>query len=108
LVSSFILVEPDLPALGASGAISGLILVFSLLFPKERLLIFGLIPIPALFGALLFIGLDVWGLISQAEGGGLPIGHGAHLGGGVTGIFFYFLILNRSKPVHSNRNVILS
>ncbi len=78
-------------ALGASGAVAGLVLVFSLLFPKEKLLLFGIIPLPALFGALAFIALDLWGLFAQAGGGGLPIGHGAHLGGAFTGILFYFL-----------------
>lgn len=92
-VSRFLLDRPDLPALGASGAIAGLILVFSLLFPKEKILLFGIIPLPALFGALAFIGLDIWGLVAQAEGGGLPIGHGAHLGGSLTGIVFYFFYL---------------
>lgn len=93
LVSAWILGEPDLPAVGASGAIAGLILVFSFLFPKEKILIFGLIPVPAIWGALLFIGLDVWGLVAQAGGGGLPIGHGAHLGGALTGIVYYFGVL---------------
>ena len=34
---------------------------------------------------LLLVGFDVWGLVSQADGGGLPIGHGAHLGGALFG-----------------------
>src|SRR5690606_41226690 len=40
VVSAFILGRPELPALGASGAIAGLILLFSLLYPKEKILIF--------------------------------------------------------------------
>lgn len=93
LVSAFIIGDADIPALGASGAISGLILVFSFLFPRQKLLILGLIPVPAIFGAFLFIGLDIWGLLEQTQGSGLPIGHGAHLGGAVTGILYYFLML---------------
>lgn len=93
LVSTFLLDKPELPALGASGAISGLILVFSLLYPRQILLLFGLIPVRALFGALIFVGLDLWGLLIQAEGGGLPIGHGAHLGGALYGIYYYFKYL---------------
>lgn len=101
LVSAFILREPELSALGASGAIAGVILLFSMLFPRQKILIFGLIPIPAVWGAFLFIGLDIWGLVAQAGGGGLPIGHGAHLGGAFTGIIYYHLIL---KPkLHRNR-----
>lgn len=90
LVSQFILGLPEQAAVGASGAIAGLVLLFSLMFPREKILLFAIIPMPALFGALLFIGLDIWGLVAQAEGGGLPIGHGAHLGGAAAGIIYYF------------------
>jgi membrane associated rhomboid family serine protease len=99
MVSALILGAPDLPALGASGAIAGLVLVFSLMFPSQKILLFGIIPLPALWGALLFIGLDVWGLVAQAEGGGLPIGHGAHLGGAFTGIIYYIFFLRRRLPL---------
>lgn len=88
-VSSFLLGQPDQLALGASGAVAGVILVFSLLFPKEKILLLGFIPIPALFGAVAFVAIDIWGLIAQTKGGGLPIGHGAHLGGALTGVIYY-------------------
>ena len=97
-VSAHFLHQPAQSALGASGAASGVILLFSLLYPKERILLFGIVPIPALVGALLFIGLDVWGLFAQAGGGGLPIGHGAHLGGALIGILFYFFTPKRKVP----------
>jgi len=94
-VSAFLLGKPDLPAVGASGAIAGTLILFCLLYPKEKILLFGIIPLPALWGALAFVGLDIWGLISQAEGGGLPIGHGAHLGGALFGVLGYFYLRNR-------------
>ncbi len=97
VVSYSLIGDPSVQALGASGAIAGVLLYFALLFPKEKILLFGLIPIPALIGALMFIGLDLWGLTAQARGGGLPIGHGAHLGGAFTGIFFYFLHRRRRQ-----------
>ena len=89
LVSLIFLDTPELPALGASGAIAGIILLFSLTFPKERLLFLGIIPIRAGWAALMVIGIDVWGLIEQTKGGGLPIGHGAHLGGALMGIVWF-------------------
>lgn len=95
LVSNYLLGQPDQMALGASGAIAGLVLLFSLLFPREKILVFGLIPVPAIFGALAFIGMDLWGLWAQTEGGGLPIGHGAHLGGSFAGILCYFFWFRR-------------
>lgn len=98
-VSAWILGEPGIPALGASGAISGVILVFALVFPKEKILLLGLLPMPAIVGALLFVGLDLWGLLAQAEGGGLPIGHGAHLGGALAGfLYFFFFLRKRLRP----------
>lgn len=103
LVSAFVIGDPSIPALGASGAIAGIVLLFSLIFPKEKILIFGIIPVPAIVGAIAFIGLDLWGLYEQAGGGGLPIGHGAHLGGALTGILYYFL---KIKPKLALRKII--
>lgn len=92
-VSALILHEPQMAALGASGAISGLVLVFALMFRKEKIYLLGILPMPALVGALAFIGLDLWGLFAQAKGGGLPIGHGAHLGGAFAGVVFFFVYI---------------
>lgn len=97
LVSAFLMNDPALPALGASGAVSGTILLFSLLNPKERILLLGIIPLPALFAALVFVGLDIWGLVSQTQGGSLPIGHGAHLGGAFYGLIYYFVLKIRGE-----------
>jgi membrane associated rhomboid family serine protease len=93
--SKFLIGNPELPALGASGSIAGVVLLFSLLFPREKILLFGLVPMPAIVGAIVFIAIDLWGLIEQSGGGGLPIGHGAHLGGAVSGILFYLLFMRR-------------
>jgi membrane associated rhomboid family serine protease len=65
--------------------------LFSLIFKKEKIYLLGFIPMPALVGALVFVGLDLWGLFAQAKGGGLPIGHGAHLGGAFAGLIFYLI-----------------
>ncbi len=89
LVSSVLMGNPDINALGASGAVSGLLLAFALLFPKHRILVFGVIPVPALIGALAFVAIDLWGLFAQTRGGGIGIGHGAHLGGALCGFLFW-------------------
>ncbi len=89
LTSTWFMGDPSIPALGASGAVSGVLTFFSLLFPTRLLLLFGLIPVPAIMAAVLFVGIDLWGLLAQAQGGGLPIGHGAHLGGALMGLLWY-------------------
>ncbi|MCB0393487.1 MAG: rhomboid family intramembrane serine protease [Bdellovibrionales bacterium] len=100
-VSLFVLRDPSIAALGASGALAGVILFFSLAFPRERLYIFGLIPIPAILGAIAFVGFDVWGLIAQSHGGGLPIGHGAHLGGAAAGLVYFFIERKRRQRIYN-------
>jgi rhomboid-like protein len=98
LVSAFLMGSPELPALGASGAISGVILLFALMFPSQKILLFFFIPVPAIWGALGLVGLDLWGMIAQTHGSGLPIGFGAHLGGAFTGLVYYFWLRLRRPP----------
>ena len=98
-VSSILLGNGNIPALGASGAVSGLLLAYALYFPRNKILLFGIIPIPALAGVLAFVGIDLWGLMAQSRGGGLPIGHGAHLGGALAGALMYFFYLRSAVPV---------
>ena len=97
VVSAFFLHQPNLPAVGASGAIAGVLFLFCFLFPREKILLMAIIPLPAIWGAIAFVGLDVWGLVAQSRGGGLPIGHGAHLGGAFCGLIAYFLIRKRVR-----------
>jgi len=98
LVSTYIMGDSTIAALGASGAISGLLLSFALIFPKHKILLFAVIPIPALVGVLGFVAIDVWGLIAQGRGADLPIGHGAHLGGALCGLVFYWTYLRSRMP----------
>jgi len=98
-VSSVLLGNGNIPALGASGAVSGLLLAYALYFPRHKILLFGVIPVPALAGVLAFVGIDIWGLLAQSRGGGLPIGHGAHLGGALAGAMMYFFYLRSTVPV---------
>lgn len=103
-VSALLLGQPELMALGASGAVSGVIMLFSFMFPHEKILLLGLIPAPAMLGAVLFVGLDVWGLVAQTQGSTLPIGHGAHLGGALFGFLYYFLYLKSHPPINNFNN----
>jgi membrane associated rhomboid family serine protease len=91
----------SLPALGASGAISGVMGAYLLLFPKERILtlvfIF-LIPIPAIFVLgywflLQFLG-GMHALGSVSTGG---VAWWAHVGGFVLGMFFAGLSRRRRR-----------
>ncbi len=97
LCSMGLLHQSDLPALGASGGVAGVVLLFSLVFPKEKILVLGFIPLPAILGALAFVALDIWGLVAQVKGHGLPIGHGAHLGGAIAGLIYFLYLRSRRR-----------
>lgn len=96
-VSTLLIGRPEQPALGASGAIAGILVLFAFSFPKAKVLLFFLIPLPAIVAALVFVAIDIWGLIAQIEGAGLPIGHGAHLGGALTGLIYFLVRWNRLR-----------
>lgn len=70
-------------AVGASGAVSGVIFAAIALFPGMNLsLILLPIPIPSWVFAILFVAISIRGIRSQGDN----IGHEAHLGGGLVGL----------------------
>lgn len=78
----------DYTAVGASGAVSGVVFATIILFPNGHIS-FLLLPIEIkswLF-ALLFVLISIFGIKSQQG----RIGHEAHLGGALTGILFAIL-----------------
>jgi len=81
--------DPNYRSLGASGAVSGVVLTFTILFPMEPLQIF-LIPIgiPAFVYAIFFVFYSLYGINREESDG---IGHSAHLGGALAGILFGLL-----------------
>lgn len=76
----------QIPTIGASGAIYGILLAFGLLYPKVPILIMFLFPVPARIFVLIFGGLA---FLSALQGPGTGVSHVAHLGG----MFFGYLSL---------------
>lgn len=75
--------EPHYRALGASGAVSGILYAFIVVFPNWNLFLFFIpIGIPAWIFGILFIAGSIFGISRQADN----IGHEAHLGGAITGL----------------------
>jgi len=73
----------DYRAVGASGAVSGIVFASIVLFPDQGIQFIGIpIEFPRWFIALLFIVVSIWGI----KTGGGNIGHDAHLGGAFAGI----------------------
>ena len=106
-----VLIDPtsSTPAVGASGAIAGVLGAYLIMFPTARVLT--LIPvfffpwfveIPAIFYlgfwflSQLFSGISSLNLANQAMGG---VAWWAHIGGFIFGILFYRLFVTRNRPI---------
>jgi membrane associated rhomboid family serine protease len=80
------------PAVGASGAIMGLLAAFAYLFPNTQLIMFPIpVPIKAKYAIALLAAYDIFGGVSSS---GDNIAHFAHLGGLVMG---FILVLTWNK-----------
>ena len=76
-------------ALGASGAISGIMAAASIFGPLQEILVFFVLPMPFILATALYIGWSVWASHNQVRDG---IGHAAHLGGALMGIALVCLL----------------
>jgi membrane associated rhomboid family serine protease len=72
-----------IPAIGASGAIYGVIGTLAVIAPSLLIYIYGFIPVPMALAALIWALMDVAGLFMPTG-----IAHGAHLGGMVVGLLY--------------------
>lgn len=83
--------KPNYVAVGASGAISGIIFSYVIFFPFSKILVF-FIPMPAFLFVFVYIGISIFGIKSKFGN----IGHEAHLGGAIGGIIATFLLIEGS------------
>lgn len=109
LVASFaqITLDPDglVPSLGASGAISGVLGAYLVLFPRNRVnavFFFQVVSVPAFLVLGLWIGFQFvsgWGSLFATEQTG-GVAYGAHIGGFVAGVVGAFLLKGRGAREH--------
>lgn len=80
--------EPFLPAVGASGAVMGVIVYFTFLAPNTTVLLFFVIPMKIKWVTIGFLALDFY-LFVLAGSQGTGIAHTAHLGGALFGLLYW-------------------
>ncbi|MEZ4653891.1 MAG: rhomboid family intramembrane serine protease [Candidatus Eisenbacteria bacterium] len=80
--------DPRYRAIGASGAVSGVLFGFVLFFPMAKLYLFLLpIGIPAVLYAVGYVLVSIYGMRRRLG----HIGHDAHLGGAIAGVVLTIL-----------------
>jgi membrane associated rhomboid family serine protease len=90
----FTFTPPNVPTVGASGSIYGVLIAFGMLFPNRYIYIYFMLPIKAKYLVLIYMGVEVFAVMSQSQTG---IAHVAHLGGAVVGALYVQFILKKSR-----------
>lgn len=103
IVLTQLIFDLDVPGLGASGALMGVMGTLTVLAPRLTVLIFGIVPTPLWALTAVYVALDLFGAITPNSG----IGNFAHLAGLATGLLFgYWLrqkglraVVTRPPPI---------
>jgi membrane associated rhomboid family serine protease len=94
-VSQLINLRMDVPTIGASGAVFGILLAFGMMFPNMLVYIYFLFPIKAKWIVIIYGALELFSGISNNPSDN--VAHFAHLGGMVFG-FFLLLYWKKRAP----------
>lgn len=86
--------NPGYAALGASGAVSGIVFSYILFFPTSMIGVF-FVPMPAFVFAVLYIVFSVYGMKKNLGN----IGHEAHLGGAIGGAVATLILIDGAWKV---------
>ena len=89
----FMKMAPNVPTIGASGAVYGVLVAFAYLYPNRYIYIYFMIPVKAKYLIMFYIALEVFYTVTMQNTG---IAHLAHLGGAIVG-FIYLVITSKSK-----------
>ncbi len=89
----------DVPTVGASGAVFGILLAFGMMFPNTLIYLYFFIPIKAKWIVILYGGLELYLGIRNSAGDN--VAHFAHLGGMIFG-FFLIRYWNRKIKRYNN------
>lgn len=94
-IQDLISLKMNIPTVGASGAVFGILLAFGMMFPNALLYVFFAIPIKAKYFVMIYGALEIY--LGIANNAGDNVAHFAHLGGM---IFGFFLIKYWNKRIH--------
>jgi membrane associated rhomboid family serine protease len=86
-------------AMGASGGVTGVVILYAWLFPNKKLYLYGILPMPMWGLGIFIVAMDMMG----ASGNSVPgIAYGIHLTGAAFATFYYFWFLKRNVKLTDN------
>ena len=83
-------------AVGASGAVTGVLYSAILMYPNMTIGIFGVIPMPAYLFGIAYLLYSIYGMKSRTDN----IGHTAHFGGAIGG--YVITLIKMPSLIHDN------
>ncbi len=89
------------PMMGASGAVSGILVLSVFHFPRRLFYIWGIFPVPAWLLASLYLLQDLFGLAAGRGQDGPHVAYAAHLSGALFGFIYYQSKINLGRFVPS-------
>jgi membrane associated rhomboid family serine protease len=92
-------INPYVYIIGASGAVFGVQLAFARYWPRDRILIWGILPIEAWLLVVIMTGVSLFGGLGQMGN----VAHWAHLGG-FAGAALYLAVMERFSPAQRFRS----
>jgi membrane associated rhomboid family serine protease len=93
--------QPHYTAIGASGAVMGILYSAILINPHITLGLFGIIPVPGFVFAIGYLLYSIYGMKNNVGN----IGHTAHLGGAIAG--YLLTILLHSQVLQTSRMMVI-
>jgi membrane associated rhomboid family serine protease len=82
------------PAVGASGAVMGVVVLYAFHFPRQRVYVWGIVPVLIWQLAIFFVGIDLLYFLGGSQGN---IANAAHLGGAAFGAIYRFVDLRTDR-----------
>ncbi len=80
--------NPSFAAIGASGAVSGVVFAYILFHPWAQLALYGIIPFRAILGGIAYLVYSSWASKNRSDG----IDHSAHFTGAMYGMLFTMVL----------------
>lgn len=102
-LNELIELRKDVPTVGASGAVFGILLAFGMMFPNTLIYIYFFFPIKAKWFVILYGGLELFFGIQNRAGDN--VAHFAHLGGMIFGFFLIRYWNRRIKRNYWDQNI---
>ena len=93
--------QPHYTAIGASGAVMGILYSAILINPSMTLGLFGIIPVPGFVFAIGYLLYSIYGMKNSIGN----IGHTAHLGGAIAG--YLLTIFLHPQVLETSRNMVI-